>query len=221
MTRSCTWVHFLWDTDERTVNRYLTRSADPPSRYRILDVVPVVGAPPVAPSGGMCGLRYETTVPPSSLAPGGPDHPRPIMHVWGVAQHLHYTDRHARVDLDTRSRHELPPSEQTIAVLIPIRKSAAWWGLSQDERQEFFLNKAGREGHIAIGSRYVEGISRRLYHRRYLDQAAPYDFLTYFEFDRLDEPRFRMLLSELRDVRNNPEWVYVEHEYEIWMTKVG
>ncbi|MCI0527653.1 MAG: hypothetical protein L0Y56_09445, partial [Nitrospira sp.] len=64
-------------------------------------------------------------------------------------------------------------------------------------------------------------IFRKLYHCRYLDPMIPYDFLTYFEFEEQHEKQFRMLSSELRDLRKNPEWYYVQHEYEIWMTKIG
>jgi hypothetical protein len=60
-----------------------------------------------------------------------------------------------------------------------------------------------------------------LYHSRYLPEASNYDFLTYFEFRDADAPAFRGLLAELRDVKRNPEWRYVEREFEIWMTKLA
>ena len=74
-------------------------------------------------------------------------------------------------------------------------------------------------GHTAIGIRYVDRVFRKLYHSRYTDPPTPYDFLTYFEFNRSDQASFHMLLNELRDTGRNPEWSYVELEYEIWMTK--
>ncbi len=131
----------------------------------------------------------------------------------GVVQHLHYTTLDERTDLTARSRTELPSSHGTTAVLIPIRKSAEWWALAHDQRAAHFHN-----AHTPIGATYVEKIFRRLYHARYI--GSPYDFLTYFEFASGDAEYFRTLLAELRDVHKNPEWSYVEHEHEVWMTKL-
>jgi hypothetical protein len=138
----------------------------------------------------------------------------------GVTQHLHYTTDAERQELDRHSRSELPPSENTIAVLIPIRKSGEWWELSQDQRQAYF-QKAVNEGHTAIGLRYVDRVFRKLYHSRYLGPTANYDFLTYFEFYYEHSDDFRKLLMELRNATRNPEWNYVNLEFEIWMNKVA
>jgi len=43
---------------------------------------------------------------------------------------------------------------------------------------------------------------------------------TYFEFDRKHTDGFKRLLAGLRDPERNPEWKYVDREYEIWMTKL-
>ena len=108
-----------------------------------------------------------------------------------------------------------------MAVLIPIRKSEAWWSLSQDERQKHFEKKSEGRNHTAIGHDYAERIYRKLYHSRYLEgqPALGYDFLTYFEFDQKDRPLFKSLLSELRNVEVNTEWKFVDFEMEIWMSK--
>lgn len=128
----------------------------------------------------------------------------------GVVQHLHYTTLDERTDLTTRSRTELPPGNT--AVLIPIRKSSEWWALAHDQRGEHFHKR-----HTPVGAPYVERIFRKLYHARYL--GSPYDFLTYFEFVPEDADYFRRLLAELRAT---PEWQdHVEHEHEVWMTKVS
>jgi hypothetical protein len=132
----------------------------------------------------------------------------------GVVQHLGYTEAERKRDLAAQSASESGPC----AVLIPIAKSAAWWALAQDER--LALLRAGRgEGHFAIGARYASRIYRRLLHCRYLPQSR-WDFLTYFEFPEAQAPVFRELLQVLRDTERNPEWGYVEHETEIWMTKL-
>ncbi len=127
----------------------------------------------------------------------------------GVVQHLHYTTLDERTDLVTRSRTELPPSPEMTAVLIPIRKSEAWWAMAHDQRGEHF-----HKAHTPIGAPYVEAIFRKLYHSRY--NGSKYDFLTYFEFPNSAEAEFRKLLKELRET---PEWSYVEDEFEVWMTK--
>ena len=128
----------------------------------------------------------------------------------GVVQHLHYTTLEERTDLTARSRAELAPG--ATAVLIPIRKSAAWWALAHDQRGEHFHRR-----HTPIGAPYVERIFRKLYHARYL--GSPYDFLTYFEFPPEEADYFRRLLAELRAT---PEWQdHVEHEHEVWLTKLS
>jgi hypothetical protein len=72
-----------------------------------------------------------------------------------------------------------------------------------------------------IGLAYAGRVFRKLYHSRYLKARLSYDFLTYFEFQERDTEAFKALLTELRDPTGNPEWAYVDFEFEIWMTKRG
>src|SRR5262249_859895 len=65
--------------------------------------------------------------------------------------------------------------EATRAALIPIRKNAAWWALSQDERRAIFEE---RSHHIQASLRYLPAVARRLHHSR--DLGEPLDFLTWF-----------------------------------------
>ena len=123
--------------------------------------------------------------------------------------------------MDKHSVSELLPSDHTTAVLIPIGKSEEWWKLAQDQRQSYFEKTGKHQGHTAIGLKYVDRVFRKLYHSRYLNSSVGYDFLTYFEFKDSYEEDFRALLAELRDTKKNPEWVFVDREYEIWMTKIG
>jgi hypothetical protein len=139
----------------------------------------------------------------------------------GVTETLHYTTQAQQDELGARAHPEFAPSEDTIGVLIPIGKSSAWWSLPQDARQPFFGGRDQSPGHTAIGLPYVDRVFRKLYHSRYLPDAVPYDFLTYFEFNRAHAEDFRRLLQELRDVEHNPEWAYVDLEYEIWTQKLG
>ena len=64
-----------------------------------------------------------------------------------------------------------------MAALIPIRKTAAWWNLTQEERRNIFEEKSH---HIAEGIRYLPSVARQLYHSR--DIGEPFDFLTWFEY---------------------------------------
>ena len=67
--------------------------------------------------------------------------------------------------------------EATCAALIPIKKSAAWWELTQEERRQIFEDKSH---HIAGSLKYLPAIARQLYHCR--DLGEPFDFLTWFEY---------------------------------------
>lgn len=101
------------------------------------------------------------------------------------------------------------------AVLIPVRKSEAWWALPDAERRAHFGDGAG---HTHTGLPYIGKIHRKLYHSRGI--GLGYDFVTYFEFLPDDAGSFRELLAGLRDPIGNSEWRYVEAEWEIWMTKL-
>jgi hypothetical protein len=94
-----------------------------------------------------------------------------------------------------------------LAVLIPMRKSAAWWDLSQDERRAVF---EGRSRHIAVGAQYLPAVARRLYHSR--DLGEPFDFLTWFEFAEADAGAFDELVGRLRE---SEEWRFVDREVEV------
>lgn len=130
----------------------------------------------------------------------------------GKAQALQYTSPAQQASL-AHAHGEFASGAS--AVVIPIRKSAAWWSLPEEQRRAHFREGAG---HTHTGAPYVDRIYRKLYHSRELD--VPYDFVTYFEFAREDADYFRELLAGLRDPRRNPEWRYVEWECEFWLTKL-
>ncbi len=95
------------------------------------------------------------------------------------------------------------------AVLIPIKKSAAWWALTQDARRKIFEEHSH---HNQIGMDYLPAIARRLHHCRDLSEIEPFDFLTWFEFAEKDTVEFDKLLARLRATE---EWKYVEREVEV------
>jgi chlorite dismutase len=101
----------------------------------------------------------------------------------------------------------------TCAALIPIRKSEAWWSLTQDERREIFEE---RSHHTKIGLNYLPAIARRLHHCRDLAVPEAFDFLTWFEYAPADATAFEQLLQELRAAE---EWKYVEREVDVRLTR--
>ena len=216
-----TWVHFIAGANETTLRPLTTGRGGRLSRYHVQEVVPVRGEAPANLAHGWSVVRIETSVPISipvkSLFPSSSS----VVQFHGVTQHLQYTSDAQRQELDRRSISELEPSNHTTAVLIPIGKSEEWWKLAYDQRQSHFQKTEACDGHTAIGLKYVDRVFRKLYHSRYLNVALSYDFLTYFEFKDAYEQDFRALLAELRDTRGNPEWAYVNLEFEIWMTKIG
>ena len=119
-----------------------------------------------------------------------------------------------------RAATATPARRRTTPPPAPIRKTAAWWAMPHDQRHAHFLKKDGKVGHTAIGAEYVERIYRKLYHTRYAVENKDHDFITYFEFERAHEKTFQALCAKLRDPQQNPEWKFVDHEYEIWTMKV-
>lgn len=103
--------------------------------------------------------------------------------------------------------------EATVAALIPIQKSQAWWALPQDERRAIIEE---RSAHISIGTEYLPAIARRLHHSR--DLGEPFDFLTWFEFAPRDEGAFDELLGRLRATE---EWRYVTREVDVRLERAA
>lgn len=101
----------------------------------------------------------------------------------------------------------------TRAALIPIRKTAEWWSLPQDERRWIFEE---RSHHTGIGLKYLLAIARRLHHCRDLGLPEPFDFLTWFEFAPADENAFDDLVAALRTTE---EWRYVDRVIDIRLTR--
>jgi hypothetical protein len=129
----------------------------------------------------------------------------------GVPSHIRYAERLERERL-ARVQAGLGRAEAKCAALIPIRKSEAWWALSQDERREIF---EARSHHIEGSMKFLPAIARQLYHAR--DLGQPFDFLTWFEFAPEDTTRFDELVAFLR---TTPEWSFVEREVDIRLSAI-
>lgn len=147
-------------------------------------------------------LAVHTVSPPESDAA--------IFCLRGVAGHLRYVERAEKTALDPVSP-PLSRPETTLGALIPIRKSPAWWALTQDERRAIF---EGRSRHIADSMQFLPRIARRLYHAR--DLGEPFDFLTWFEFAPEHAQAFTDLLGMLR---SREEWTFVDREVELRLAR--
>jgi chlorite dismutase len=124
----------------------------------------------------------------------------------GFTSNVRYAERN-EINTLKAIQPELNRPEAVCAALIPIKKTAQWWNLSQDERRSIFEEQSH---HTAIGLEYLPSIARRLHHCR--DLGEPFDFLTWFEFAPEHTAAFDDLLVRLRASK---EWAYVEREIEI------
>jgi hypothetical protein len=129
----------------------------------------------------------------------------------GAISNLRYATR-AEVTALKKIQEPLGRPAARCAALIPIRKTAAWWELAQDERRAI-LEEISR--HNAIGMEYLPAVARQLYHSRDLNE--PFDFLTWFEYAPEHAAAFEILVTRLR---TSQEWNYVEREIDIRLERI-
>lgn len=168
-------------TGSWTVINFKTVMGEPLPETTNLDIVS--GSVPESPSGAKWLLR-------------------------GVTSNERYVTRHEKQQLVPRQAALGRPAA-THAALIPIRKNAQWWALTQDERRAIFEDTSR---HIQIGLKYLPSIARRLHHCRDLGETAPFDFVTLFDYAEPDAAAFDDLLAELRAT---DEWKFVDREVDI------
>jgi hypothetical protein len=132
----------------------------------------------------------------------------------GLTSNERYVTRSEKDQLVAR-QSALGRPHATCAALIPIRKTASWWGLAQDERRRIFEESSK---HVATGLRYLPTVARRLHHCRDLGENEPFDFLTWFEYGPSDSSAFDELAAELRA---SEEWRYVDREIDIRAVRDG
>jgi chlorite dismutase len=120
-----------------------------------------------------------------------------------------------RIEKDQLVAKQAAPgrSGSTHAGLIPIRKNAAWWALTQDERRAIFEE---RSHHVQAGLKYLPNVARRLHHCRDLGDNEPFDFITFFDFCSSDASAFEDLVAELRATE---EWKFVDREIDIRLVR--
>lgn len=144
---------------------------------------------------------------------GGPADPHAAWVLHGITSNERYavsSDEKTRI---VTMQLALGLPEASCAALIPIRKNAAWWALTQAERQDIF---EAQSRHASIGLRIFPTLARRLHHCRDLSEHEPFDFLTWFEYAPSDEAAFNALLAALRAT---VEWQYVEREADIRLVR--
>src|SRR5215831_4530490 len=141
------------------------------------------------------------------------DEPSSLEYQWalsGFISNIRYVERQEQQGL-TLKQAPLGRAEATMAALIPIRKTAAWWNLTQEERRNIFEEKSH---HIAEGIRYLPSVARQLYHSR--DIGEPFDFLTWFEYAPEHSEAFEELV---RTLRKTEEWQFVDREIDIRLVR--
>jgi len=164
-------------------------------------------------SSTLIGAALPAASRVSVLAGGAiPPLPGTAWALAGITSNERYVERHEKSAL-AAIQAGLGRQHATCAALIPIRKSAAWWALTQDERRAIF---EAQSHHIGIGLRYLPAIARRLHHCRDLGPTEPFDFLTWFDYAPEHEADFDDLLAALR---RSPEWAYVDREVDIRLVR--
>ncbi|MFM8552109.1 MAG: chlorite dismutase family protein [Nitrospiraceae bacterium] len=95
-------------------------------------------------------------------------------------------------ELKTTLKTPPDPGPKPYVIVVPIRKDAAWWQTSQEERS------AMMKEHTEASLAYLNTVKRKLYHSTGLDDL---DFITYFETAKLDD--FNNLIIALARVKEN------------------
>jgi chlorite dismutase len=144
----------------------------------------------------------------------GSDVKLPRRSAWtlkGVVSNLRYATRDEMKQLGAK-QEGLGRPDATCAALIPIKKTEAWWALSQDERTQVML----RGKHTELGLEYLPAVARALHHSRDIPGES-FDFITWFEYAPDAREAFEEMLVRLRATE---EWmIYVEREVDIRLTK--
>ncbi|MEQ1591676.1 MAG: chlorite dismutase family protein [Thiobacillaceae bacterium] len=169
--------------------------------WRVTEMKVIVGEP--LPAARRLAIASGSAVPSD---------PQAAWVLRGITSNERYVDREEKNQIVAKLL-DLGRPEARCAALIPIRKNAAWWALTQDERLSIFK---AQSHHTQIGLQYFPELARRLHHCRDLSEHEPFDFLTWFEYASSDEERFNTLLAALRAIE---EWKYVEREVDIRLVR--
>ena len=133
---------------------------------------------------------------------------------YSSAEMVHYSNKGAPARRSGRASRN--------AIVMPIRKTPAWWQKSALERHSYFYPHVDGatahavKGHAMAAEKGIPSLYRRVYYNPDgYQRPDEFDFVTYFECDDEALPVFDEVLNSLRDVLQNPEWRYVQ-EGPIW-----
>lgn len=180
-------------------NRIFTFIGGSSGNWRVRSQLPFIGQ-------GLPKVSFIDVVSGNASAPEGG------WSLRGITSNDRYVERAEKQHLAVK-QEGLGRPQATFAALIPIRKTAAWWALTQDDRRRIFEEQSQ---HMRIGMRYLPSIARRLHHCRDLAEPEAFDFLTWFEYQPSHESAFEELLVELRA---SEEWKFVDHEVDIRLVR--
>ena len=167
--------------------------------WRITDVTTLSGSP-LKPA-----THVEITTSESYRLPG-----RTAWVLRGVARNTRFFTREERFPAAS-SRFLSNSMEASCAALIPIRKSAEWWNLAAEDRQEMIAHRSRK---LTRAMAMIPALARRFLFGR--DLGEPFDVVTWFEYAPKDAPVFDDLAAALRA---SPEWQYVEREIDIRLVR--
>lgn len=163
--------------------------------WRVLSIRPVIG-------DALAPVSHIRVVPTTNAM----EEQAAVWSLHGQISNIRYATRTELGAMRSRQQVLGRPAARR-AAFIPIKKSAAWWDLAQDERRAIFEETSH---HTSIGLQYLPAVARQLYHAR--DLGEPFDFLTWFEYADADAEAFEDLVTRLRETR---EWHFVEREIDI------
>ncbi len=183
--------------------RYFSFAGGPAGSWSVFKIATVIGAAlPIVER-----LEILDGHPPADIAPQ-----------WvlrGVTSNERYVTR-AEKGLLVAKQAGLGRPQAKLGAVIPIRKNAAWWSMTQDERRAILEEQSH---HIHTGLKYLPAIARRLHHCRDLgrdlatpEAPEPFDFITLFDYAPEHAAAFEDLVGELRATE---EWKYVDREIDI------
>lgn len=170
-------------------------------KWRVISTSPVCGQPlPSVPYIDVTPLGHGARVPSATWT----------LH--GLISNIRYATRN-EVNALKAKQEAIGRPHVRMAAMIPLKKSAAWWDLAQDERRAIFEEQSR---HTHIGMAYLPAIARQLYHCR--DLSEPFDFVTWFEYGQQDAEAFEELVAALRSTK---EWSFVEREVDIRLERTA
>lgn len=125
------------------------------------------------------------------------EHSRQTEAMVGLVREPMYTPHAPDLDAELEKRTYEGPEPPRYGIVVPARKTAEWWSLSEEERFDLMRD------HIEPTLEYLDCVRRQLYHASGLGDV---DFITYFETD--DLAAFHELLRDLQAI---PEYHYVRY----------